>query len=221
MSVVLDTRVLGFNCVSNNSPASCAIGEEQLSVRIDKNGDGTNFTFFNVDQNLYDGDTIDPAVHEIYFDTPLLTGYQDILSYDPYVELKQSDSEQTKGVNYAFGKPNPRNLSAPTEVGFVSDFGIDTRQGNANGINEKGIDGIGNDDNGEWLTIFFKKIEVGIFFKALDRGELDIGLHVYSLGRNSESFVSEISQVPLPAAFWLFGTAMIGLAGLRKRSKEV
>jgi hypothetical protein len=37
---------------------------------------------------------------------------------------------------------------------------------------------------------------------------------------NDEAIVgAEISAVPVPAAFWLFGSALVGLAGFGKRRK--
>ena len=45
------------------------------------------------------------------------------------------------------------------------------------------------------------------YFSGLDRGNFDI----YR--------ISHLSQVPVPAAIWLFGTALIGLVGFSKRRK--
>ena len=36
-------------------------------------------------------------------------------------------------------------------------------------------------------------------------------------GTTSELYVADINEVPLPAAAWLFGSALFGLAGLRRR----
>jgi hypothetical protein len=55
---------------------------------------------------------------------------------------------------------------------------------------------------------------------GLDSGALRLGLHVQSIGTKggSESFVnSPPNAVPLPAAGWLFGTALVGLMGLRRK----
>jgi len=41
-----------------------------------------------------------------------------------------------------------------------------------------------------------------------------------SFGNNDEQmYVTMISTVPVPAAVWLFGSAMLGLFGLRRKSK--
>jgi hypothetical protein len=36
---------------------------------------------------------------------------------------------------------------------------------------------------------------------------------------NGDLYMREINPIPIPATFWLFGTAIIGLAGFSKRRK--
>jgi hypothetical protein len=53
-------------------------------------------------------------------------------------------------------------------------------------------------------------------------GDLRIGIHVQSFGNGgSESFVNDPglppSIVPIPAAAWLLGSGLIGLAGVARR----
>ena len=57
---------------------------------------------------------------------------------------------------------------------------------------------------------------------ALDNNAFRIGLHVQAIGElaGSEAFVNspeKPSQVPLPGAIWLFGSAVLGFAGYNKR----
>jgi len=60
---------------------------------------------------------------------------------------------------------------------------------------------------------------------TLTAGLLDIGLRnkltaVYSITYDNYSIDAvDIPGVPIPATFWLFGTALVGLIGFGKRSK--
>ena len=61
---------------------------------------------------------------------------------------------------------------------------------------------------------------------TLTAGMLDIGLRntraaIYSITYDNYSInaVSDVPPVPVPAAIWLFGTALIGLVGFSKRRK--
>ena len=51
-------------------------------------------------------------------------------------------------------------------------------------------------------------------------GGLRIGIHLQGIGENggSESLVNG-PVVPVPAAAWLFGSALIGLAGLKRKQR--
>lgn len=52
----------------------------------------------------------------------------------------------------------------------------------------------------------------------INSGDLRIGLRIQGfLSGGSESYVTNPSAVPLPAAGWLFGSALIGLMGLRRK----
>jgi len=51
--------------------------------------------------------------------------------------------------------------------------------------------------------------ELNIFAKSLS----------FQVARTDTALQTELSAVPIPAAFWLFGTALIGLVGFSKRRK--
>ena len=56
---------------------------------------------------------------------------------------------------------------------------------------------------------------------AVDDGSLRFGLHVRSIGvaDGSDSYIN-VNPIPVPAAAWLFGTALLGLIGI-KRKKSI
>jgi hypothetical protein len=77
-------------------------------------------------------------------------------------------------------------------------------------------------DAGNWdlLTVVAGKITLGvqhiglITLKIFGQGVFEGGQH----GRTTtDLYVAGINEVPLPAAAWLFGSALLGLAGLRRR----
>ncbi|HEB28542.1 MAG TPA: VPLPA-CTERM sorting domain-containing protein [Porticoccus sp.] len=54
---------------------------------------------------------------------------------------------------------------------------------------------------------------------AVTAGELRFGLHLRTIGQagDSDSYINT-SPVPIPAAAWLFGSALIGLVGIRRKN---
>ena len=63
--------------------------------------------------------------------------------------------------------------------------------------------------------------DIYFFSAALDgvsvvEGNLDSGPNGSSLG-SSTSFTATPSAVPIPAAAWLFGSALVGLAGIKRK----
>ena len=59
---------------------------------------------------------------------------------------------------------------------------------------------------------------------TLSAGLLDVGLRntnlaIYSIAFDNFS-ITEVPQVPVPAAFWLFGSGLIGLIGVARRKKS-
>jgi hypothetical protein len=59
---------------------------------------------------------------------------------------------------------------------------------------------------------------IGLGGEALHRTSGQIGTNVFQL---YDIEVTGISAIPIPAAIWLFGTALIGLVGFSRRRKEV
>ena len=216
-AVVMDPTTLNFRCITFNDPASCALGEAQLSVQLQSGGTdssgndlGTFFTFFNTDS----GTPENPRVHEIYFDFTPAEGVTETFVNNNVMITDWSWQPDPLGWVVGITPPTlaPPGLSGGNSIGFDADFGADSGNSSDEGIF----------DEGESLTILVKAFEYDRILSALNgtSGEdFAIGLHVGSLvGGESESFVTTVSPVPLPASVWLFGSALLGFIGFSRRT---
>ena len=168
----------------------------QLSAVVETSGSNVLFTFTN-------SAGIASSITDIYFD---YTGLFSSVSNN----ILGAAGDST-GVSFSDGA-SPSNLSSGNTVGFTADASGDSNSGGpgvvANGVNA----------SSEFVK-FLGTTSFGITFAdvlaGLDSGALRLGLHVQSIGgAGSEAFVN---AVPLPAAGWLFGSALFGLMGLRRR----
>ena len=94
-------------------------------------------------------------------------------------------------------------------------------------ISDVGINGAHKHANGEWVSIWTDtqgwdylqiaadKITLGFYLTTLKIfGQGDFGI---KLKATANLYVAGINEVPIPAAAWLFGSALLGLTGLRRR----
>ena len=113
------------------------------------------------------------------------------------------------GVSFAV---NLANLPQGNTIGFVSTDGFQATPPpggpNGNSINPGESLGINFNLNGTFAAVL----------AALDSGALRIGLHVISLpDGSSDTLVTDIPDVPVPAALPLLLTGLGGLAFMRRR----
>jgi len=109
------------------------------------------------------------------------------------------------------------------QVDEVLEFVFDASKGIAN----VGINGPHQDANGEWITIWTDtggwdslqvisdKITLGFYLTTLK--VFGQGVFDNYRGSSTDLYVAGINEVPIPAAAWLFGSALLGLTGLRRR----
>lgn len=194
---------LHFSCLSGNRAADCQIGEAQLSVDVSDLGGGqVEFRFRNQGPAA-------SAVAAVYFDAGS--------ALDSIAYLIDADVPGGHpGVNFTAGSAAPGNVPSwkQADPDFLTSPGM-LAGANApspfNGINP-----------GEWLGIVFN-LQTAYSFADLLRelvdSELRIALHVRAFASGgSESFISTSpTVVPLPAAGWLMGSALLGLGWLRQR----
>lgn len=190
-----------FACLTNNS-GDCNSIASLLTLDVTNPNAGETLFQFNV---AAIGGNV--AVKEIYFDDDALG----------LLNSATADVDETGGT-VAGGGVDFQSLDVPGENfpsggSFVETFSIEAEP--PSGDNQHGI------DNGESLGILFKDTDFASILLALG-GDLGIGLHAGSLGAGnqySESLILTPSPVPVPAAFWLFGTALIGFIGISRRTK--
>ena len=130
-------------------------------------------------------------------------------------------SEQ-QGTNWC-NPASDDNLQANEVLKFVYDA--------AKKVSVVGINGPHISANGQWVRIWTDtqgwdllqvasdKITLGFYLTTLKVFGTMTGAMAekYGRGTTTDLYVAGINEVPIPAAVWLFGSALLGLAGLRRR----
>jgi hypothetical protein len=66
----------------------------------------------------------------------------------------------------------------------------------------------------EWQSLIFDDTWSGIHTLVIDPSSVTTGFGAFTGAMNFDNFAANV--VPIPAAIWLFGSALAGLAGLRR-----
>lgn len=196
---------LDFSCiVADDDPytTDCTYAEDQLSVEVTLIDNLTDPD--QVLLTLINTGTEQLTITEVYLDDG---GLLFVTPIDPDTDLTYS------GAGVLFEVPaTPGDLPGGNNVGFVATVGL-----TADALNQP-EDGV---DPDEWLGItldLLAGVTLQDVIDALGSGDLVIGVHVTNfLDGGSESLVTNV--VPIPAAVWLFGSALLGLVGVARRKK--
>lgn len=197
-----------FDRITSN--ANISIGS-QLSMVVEEttvgNLSGALFTFYN---NV----GIKSSITDIYFDDMTPAIFNNIISY--------SDS----GVGVSFdNSAKPKNLPGGKSIGFKADHSGDSNSTSTeSGVTTNGVVKNGVNSASEWVSFlgyWAKDSSFAGLISALNSGDFRVGLHIQSIGTSgkSDSYVNELSPVPLPAAAWLFGSALFGFVMVSNRRK--
>lgn len=187
---------VGFANITNNGNHDLS---SQLVMEISAGGgDEVLFKFMN---NV----GIASSITDVYFD----------LGTAPSFALGNMSISDQSGVSFSMGA-NPGDVPGGNIIGFTADAGLtaDSKAPAApNGINALG----------DYLTIsaFLTSGTFDALLSDLRSGMFRVAMHIQSIAdgglNDSESYVS--TTVPLPAAAWLFGTALLGFVSFSVRRK--
>ena len=208
LSLVLPAAAItvDFNLLENDDLAPNL--SAQLSMEVEEVVGGASFTFLNdVGQ--------DSSITSVYFeDSNLFTDF--------------TLTDQTTGVDYT-AVMDDGNLPGGNTIGFESQA-YSTKDGaNKNGVNAAG-------ESVTFTGSFDTGVEFSDLWSLMSEGLFRVGIHVTSINwmecsgasgasgveepcKNWDSSQSYVSNVPLPGAVWLFGTALIGFMTMANRRK--
>lgn len=212
IALAAEAATLDFQCITFNQAANCALGESLLTVTASEYAAGQ--VLFRFDMASCGAHTA-PNVRQVYFDNGA-AGTGALQSIATLIDADDGPAGLGHlGVDFSLGA-NPAVLPGGNTLadrfvvtqGFVA--GADTPKPQVRAIAP-----------GEWLGVVFD-LHAGYGFAdvlaQLASGELRIGVHMtgYADG-GSESFVTNMHVVPVPAAVWLFGSGLLGLVMVARR----
>lgn len=191
-----------FTCGDyNNSKRveNCAQGEEYLGLKVEETGSGVSFTLTN------SGDLVSNLTR-IWFDDD-----------NVLLDISTADIIESSGVDFKNVVPSSQDVSN------LEDFVAEAKVYNKGGAKNNPVSGITSGHGlDEWLTINFDFTTGNTFdllVAALETGTFKLGVRVDSFLYNDKStkFYAP-SAVPVPAAAWLFGSALLGFIGFSRRT---
>ena len=190
-SLLLSTSVLATTYSFIGVNANEVNVSNQLSLEVTQIVDSVDFKFINASGGE------DVFVGTIYFD---------FLNANLFTDLDQTNSLGT--VSFTGITPSNQNFPEGNGIDFETNAEADRNGAASNGIN-----------TGENLVLTALLSPGADVNALLQSGGLRVGLHIqgYESG-GSDSYVNGPSEVPLPAAAWLFGSALIGFAGFKRKS---
>lgn len=200
--------------IANNANATYTFEFDRLSY----NAPADYSDQYSVDLNYLGGDQVSFTVYNAYTapDLSSITGvyfeYGD--SNITVNSFTDSDDDGVVGSNVNFLSPgSPDHLpGGGAYFDNPADFGAHT-----NGID----DGINSGD--EYITFLATLgTDYQTLMDAIFAGTFRIGLHVQGILPDQRDWSDAyISQVPVPAAAWLFGSALLGFIGTSRRRKKL
>lgn len=208
---ISQATTLTFEKITTNAPEDIS---SQLFVDINEVYTGTAITgaTFSVrNEVVYESLTsdvitsgINSSISEIYFD------YSTLANFDSIVISSQTGTDFCD-INTCPTNPGvtPGELPGST---FSSEYAADSYGNPENGIDRSTDELIFLATLGDW--------SYADMLDALANGDFRIGFHIQEIGStlDSDGYAS-VSTVPVPAAAWLFGTALFGFFATGRRKK--
>jgi len=199
-----------FTRITNNGGADAVDIGDQLFVDVsfvEGTDGGALFTFRNevgIDEAGNDVGGIESSIMAIYFD------YGSDSNFFSTVEISAQS-----GTSFSDGATPPKLPYGGAAVGFEVDYSADADPGGVgvtNGVDSAldSISFLGTFGSGSFSALL----------SALSTGDFRIGLHVQGITGNDGFSDSYVNTVPVPAAAWLFGSALLGLIAARRRKNQ-
>ena len=185
-----------FECGTNNSAANCSQSEAYLGLAVEDTALGASFTLTNSGPNI-------SHIKKVWIDDDL--GILDILS------SPGTSPSQSAGVDFSNFSESTRNIGG---LGFQAEGEARKNGAAANGVTS----GVIPEESLSYDFALTGTNTFNMLIAALNAGTFNVGVHVGSYYDGGSEKLS-ISTIPVPAAFWLFGTALIGFIGLSRRTK--
>lgn len=194
--------VFGFHGITFSNMNDVAIGEQQLFVEtFDAGNNQILFSFYNIG-------TENSSIEGIYFQDGSLSQIAALFDSNDAIESQYGDP----GVDFEQGA-TPPSLPSGSAVGFEShqSFQADSEPPTSHwGINPS-----------ESLGIYFDidpNYTYSDVISQIMAGDIAIGLHVIAFDSGgSESFVNNLTPVPIPGALWLIGSGLLFFIRRNKR----
>lgn len=189
--------VYGFTPISANATENLG---GQVKLAVTELQGGALFTFSN-------SAGVPSSITDIYFDEPATAIFSSIVYH----------SASGAGVTFD-NQAAPANLPGGNDIGFLADYSSDSS------AKKGGVVGNGVNSQGEWVSFLGSWANAATFdglFAALASNDFRVGLHIQAIGREgvSDSYINQLSPVPLPAAAWLFASALFGFVVVANRRK--
>ena len=203
-STSVNAVTYSFEQLLGNANANVGLsGSDQLKVNIVEVSGNVNFRFTNAIGTP-------SSITGIYFD--------DVDNANLFASISNdvlAGAGENGDVSFSDGA-TPPNLPQGNTIGFFADFSGDADNPSiTNGVNATNefVNFLGDLQNSSFAAVI----------AAINSGDFRIGLSVQSIrGRGADRYELAIndapSQVPLPAAAWLFGSALLGFAGFKRKS---
>lgn len=189
--------VYGFTPISANATENLG---GQVKLAVTELQGGALFTFSN-------SAGVPSSITDIYFDEPATAIFSSIVYH----------SASGAGVTFD-NQAAPANLPGGNDIGFLADYSSDSS------AKKGGVVGNGVNSQGEWVSFLGSWANAATFdglLAALASNDFRVGLHIQAIGREgvSDSYINQLSPVPLPAAAWLFASALFGFVVVANRRK--
>jgi len=177
----------GLDCISNNNPVDCLIGESNLAVDVTDAGGGN----VDITVSASGGDAL--SVANVYFDGDVLSGIVAIGDSPPDVDFEEGGA--------------PPDLPAGNTVGFSADF-------SASAEPPAPTSGVNPGESVTFTVSIAPGFDFGDVIDAMNSLDLRVGVHVIAFeSGGSESLVT----VPEPGTLLLLAAGLAGLVGFGRR----